>query len=197
MIELRNRTLLSNGSSTEPKLHDFDVFVENEKIYADVWQYDDAEVEIELYEKFTSKQLLEKFGECNLEYLICYNQKPIKYILHSWGTHYDWEKLSFSKQVLTISSNSFSVAIQFFLHNEEYSSIWTYKYSPNHVFHQLSLINYDKINIAIKEDKGEWISLTVELKKEFTTTLLASYNELIKIIYEIEQELYKRLETFK
>jgi len=140
------------------------------------------------------EKLIGRLEECDIGSFVYYKKKPIPFLISVFGTNYDWEQLSFSHSFHIKNIGNNQIIYFEFGCSEDDSYYWTYKYSPNHVYNQLTLISHERINIILGYEED--FAFKIELKKEFTTTLLASYNELIKAIYEIEQELYKRIESF-
>jgi len=197
MIELINK-LTSTRDSRETSF--YQISIDNEIIpKIEGLQTFDSFAKIHLYEEFNFKYLLNKLGNCKINSLVSYEKKAIPFMIgDDSGNYYEWEKLFFSSQSISIIDENKKSSIYFIFTLDDIDlSRWSYEHPPISVLSQLSLINHENIDIHINVLNQEYSSLEIYLKDEHITTLSSSYNELKKAIYEVEQELYKRLETFK
>jgi len=199
MIELKK--IQSDVMITGERRELFDLLIDDE-IIAGIFgeRLDSGKVNIQLEEPFKLEELLETSGDCHIATLVCHEKKPLPFFISDFSLrkdYYNWKKIFLGcLQELRINGSGVSgmIGLSFCLFADDLPR-WTYAF-PKNIFYEASRINHNKVNIVTKE-KLDHISFQIDLRKEFTTTLNASYEELKKAIYEVEQELYERLENPK
>lgn len=200
MIELIR--VESGISVTKEKYEYFDIRIDDElmpEIMPEKW--DDGKVEITLDEQFNFSKLLKRFGNYKIPELVCHEKKPVSFFISDFSIkeeYYQWEKIFFGclqEMRINHSNGHATIGLSFCLFEKNLSG-WTYQYPPKDIFFQSSRIRHDKVDIVTKEEIDH-ISFQIDLKKEFATTLNLSYKDLKTAIYEVEQELYQRLENTK
>lgn len=200
MIELRNARVIIDNDFEKYEFRQYQIFIQDElipEIAAEEFE-DRNWVTIELNKKFDFDKLLQKSGNCYINNLVTYENKPYDFIIHDGEKYFDWEKLFFPMQSMFIQCLEGSATIGFdFCLPDEDSFGWTYKYSPRHVLQKLGSLKQGGIEIVIEDpEEGFSNNFKIQLKSEFSHELEASFVELNHSIIKIEQELYQFIEGF-